>query len=1074
MNNNHLQQQQQSFSDQQQPTTSLTSSSTFDSNRIFQGLAKHIADLEAQVQTLEAKAKEQEEMLKKLRLEVPMHGQVFERKLKRLSVPHSSITATTSTTSGGEIKWPAKLVRQKFLDFFTSRGHTYWPSAPVVPLNDPTLLFINSGMAQFKPLFLGQCDPGNDMSKLKRAHNTQKCIRAGGKHNDLDDVGKDSYHHTFFEMLGNWSFGDYFKKEAIDWAWELLTVEFKLDPTRLYATYFEGNDSVPVDLDAKQMWEQYLPKNHVLPFGAKENFWEMGPTGPCGPCTEIHYDRIGGRDASAMVNRDSPDVIEIWNLVFIQYNRNDKGKLESLPSRHVDTGMGFERLVSVLQDKKGNYETDIWTPIFAAIEKLAKVGKPYSNQYGTDNDPQFIDMAYRVVADHLRTVSFAIADGCEPSNDGRGYVLRRILRRAVRYGMDTLKCDKMFFSSLVPVLAEHMKDIFPELKAKQDHIMYVIGDEEQVFTRTIEKGRVFFEQTSQELLKKGITVIPGEAAFFMMASLGFPVDLTEIMAAEKKMTVDMVEYQNQLRIHREISTATPGGGVGGSNKNDDLNLGIVPKLDAFATDALEKMGVVPTINEPGKVAFDATPGCSTRIVAIFDPSINKFIDSVTGPNKTVGLVLERTNFYHEAGGQVGDTGSITTDEGGGARFQVCDTQSSKGFVVHAGIVQSGTFKVNVPVACLVDSSRRKKLAVNHTSTHLLNFGLREVLKRDTDQKGSLVSPDKLRFDFDSREPITMEQIKQVEEVVREQITAKKPVYAKVIPLAQAKSIASLRAVFGETYPDPVRVISVGIPVDELVKDPINDKWKLASIELCGGSHMNTTSDAQAFTIVQEEGIAKGIRRITAITGEAAMEAGKEYERLKNQITSLETKPNEEVEKALRLEIEGSATTLGLCERTELKQRLDVVKQQLYEVTKKAEKEFTDSFSKRVGTLLQDKSGTIIIVDCGNSLPESVASKLGPKLAGEIAKTKKASTFVITRINNEFSLSSFLIDSHVSKLSCDVLTKNIQQVTGGKGGGDKTKSSMKGSIGKLPDAIQFIKESAGKAWVGENIVELKVD
>jgi len=362
-----------------------------------------------------------------------------------------------------------------------------------VPLNDPTLLFANSGMNQFKPLFLGQADPTTDLAKLKRACNTQKCIRAGGKHNDLDDVGKDTYHHTFFEMLGNWSFGDYFKKDAINWAWELLTVEFKLDPSRLYATYFEGNDRVPADLEAKAIWEALLPKDHVLPFGSKENFWEMGPTGPCGPCTEIHYDRIGGRDASKFVNLDDPNVIEIWNNVFIQYNRNDSGSLDTLPSQHVDTGMGFERLVSVLQDKRSNYDTDVWSPIFRALEQRSHV-HPYTGKVGKE-DIGNVDTAYRIVADHLRTLSFAIADGCEPSNDGRGYVLRRILRRAVRYGLDTLKCDKLFFSSMVPVLVEHMGDVFPELRAKSALITQVIEDEERDFGRTIEKGRAYFAAT---------------------------------------------------------------------------------------------------------------------------------------------------------------------------------------------------------------------------------------------------------------------------------------------------------------------------------------------------------------------------------------------------------------------------------------------------------------------------------------------------------------------------------------------------------------------------------------------------
>jgi len=837
---------------------------------------QYVQQLETRVRELEQLCLEKDAVLRRLMNEVPL----TERKAARLGLTPSTTHAPTAMAAHTTVQWPANAVRQKFIDFFKSKGHVFWASSPCVPLNDPTLLFANSGMNQFKPLFLGQADPSTELSKLKRACNTQKCIRAGGKHNDLDDVGKDTYHHTFFEMLGNWSFGDYFKKEAIGWAWELLTVEFKMDPSRLYATYFEGNDRVPADFEAKAIWEKLLPASHVLPFGSKENFWEMGPTGPCGPCTEIHYDRIGGRDVAALVNKDDPNVIEIWNNVFIQYNRNDQGLLETLPSQHVDTGMGFERLVSVLQDKKSNYDTDVWSPIFRELEKRAHV-HPYTGKVGKE-DVDNVDTAYRIVADHLRTLSFAIADGCEPSNEGRGYVLRRILRRAVRYGLDTLKCDKLFFSSMVPVLAEHMGGTFPELKAKLPLIMEVLEGEEKEFGRTIENGRTYFAQTVKKLNDAGSKVVPGAEAFLMYSSLGFPVDLTEIMANEIGFTVDKAGFEQQMAEFQQLSKTARDDylrkQMGGAE-------GIVPKLEAAQTDALEKMGVPPTVAEFGKLSPDALPAAKAALLAIYDPEARAFVDKAEA-GRTYGLVLDRTSFYHEAGGQVADTGKLTTDDGKtGAVFDVVDVQGSKGFVVHAGVLRTGALAKGALMACLVDSEKRKKLAANHTTTHMMNFALREVLKRDTDQKGSLVTAEKLRFDFDAREPLSLEQLANVENVVRQEIAAQRPVYAQVVPLAVAKSIPSLRAVFGETYPDPVRVISVGAPVDALVSDPTNPEWRKSSIELCGGSHLANSKDAGGFVVLQEEGIAKGIRRITAVTGELAREAVQEAARLSTVVVA---------------------------------------------------------------------------------------------------------------------------------------------------------------------------------------------
>eukprot|EP01032_Pedospumella_encystans_P028455 gene28455-32140_t len=442
------------------------------------------------------------------------------------------------------MKWPKDKIRTTFIEFFTKKyGHTFWASSPVVPVNDPTLLFANAGMNQYKPLFLGTCDPSLEMYNLKRAVNSQKCIRAGGKHNDLEDVGKDVYHHTFFEMLGNWSFGDYFKEEAITWAWECLTVDFGLNPDRLYATYFGGDatQGLEADLEAREIWLRFLPANRIIACGCKENFWEMGATGPCGPCSEIHYDRIGDRDAAYLVNADVPDVIEIWNNVFIQFNRETDGSLKELPNKHVDTGMGFERLSSILQGHQSNYDTDIFTPIFEAIRQVTNC-RPYEGKLGPE-DVGLIDMAYRVIGDHIRTLTFAITDGAVPSNEGRGYVLRRILRRAVRYGQEMLSAPAGFFTKLVPVVVANFGDTFPELRQRQAYVESIIADEEQSFNRTLDQGVKHFKKVVAGLQASGATVVPAKDAHVLFSSMGFPLDLTELMAAELNMTVDTAGFE---------------------------------------------------------------------------------------------------------------------------------------------------------------------------------------------------------------------------------------------------------------------------------------------------------------------------------------------------------------------------------------------------------------------------------------------------------------------------------------------------------------------------------------------------
>ncbi|KAJ7942686.1 Alanine--tRNA ligase [Quillaja saponaria] len=750
-----------------------------------------------------------------------------------------------------EVEWPATLVRDSFFKFFEEKNHVYWKSSPVVPNNDPTLLFANAGMNQFKPIFLGNIDPNTPLSKITRACNTQKCIRAGGKHNDLDDVGKDTYHHTFFEMLGNWSFGDYFKKEAIEWAWELLTKVYKLPTDRFYATYFGGDEKAGLapDTEARDIWLKFLPPGRVLPFGCKDNFWEMGDTGPCGPCTEIHYDRIGNRDAASLVNNDDPTCIEIWNLVFIQFNRDTDGFLKPLPAKHVDTGMGFERLTSVLQNKMSNYDTDVFLPIFGAIQQ-ATGAPPYSGKVGSD-DADKVDMAYRVVADHVRTLSFAIADGSCPGNEGREYVLRRILRRAVRYGREVLKAKEGFFNGLVNVVVKVMGDIFPELKQHEGRIRDIIKEEEESFGKTLIKGIEKFETAVRHVQGK---ILSGEATFVLWDTYGFPLDLTQLMAEERGLVVDVKGFNSAMDAARERSRNAQTKQAGGAIA-----------LDADATSVLHKKGVAATDDSFKFVWFKDH---ESEIKAIYTGS--EYLESVTTADD-VGIVLKSTSFYAEQGGQIFDTGSI---EGPFGSFQVCNVQVYGGFILHIGSFLGGTRgpSVDDKVVCKVDYDRRTIIAPNHTCTHMLNFALREVLGDHVDQKGSIVLPEKLRFDFSHGKPVDPEHLRKIESIVNGQIKAELGVYSKEVTLGEAKRINGLRAVFGEVYPDPVRVVAIGEKVEDLLANPENEQWLSISAELCGGTHISNTREAKAFALLSEEGIAKGIRRITAVTTDCAFKA----------------------------------------------------------------------------------------------------------------------------------------------------------------------------------------------------------
>ncbi|CAO2200522.1 unnamed protein product [Urochloa humidicola] len=772
------------------------------------------------------------------------------------AIRNSSSSTTAPPPMESSLEWPARRAREEFITFFESKGHTLWRSSRVVPVDDPTLLFANAGMNQFKPVFLGTAAPDSPLGRLRRACNTQKCIRAGGKHNDLDDVGKDTYHHTFFEMLGNWSFGDYFKEEAIGWAWELLTQVYKLPTDRIYATYFGGDEKagLAADTESKNIWLKYLPEEKVLPFGCKDNFWEMGDTGPCGPCTEIHFDRIGKRDAASLVNNDDPTCIEIWNLVFIQFNREANGTLRPLPAKHVDTGMGFERLTSILQNKMSNYDTDVFMPIFDAIHQLAGDGiPPYSGKVGSD-DIGKVDMAYRVVADHIRTLSFAIADGSQPGNEGREYVLRRILRRAVHFGHQKLKTKKQFFSSLVNVVVQVMGDVFPELKENEKKIKDIIRDEEESFENTLAKGYEKFKKAAEVVKDNGGTVLDGQDAFVLWDTYGYPIDLTEVMAIDYGLTVDKDGFNASMEEARQKARNARNKAGGNS---------IV--MDANATAHLRNQGLASTDDSP-KFLWPKEHGSVVK--AIYTGS--EYIDTATG-DEDFGLVLESTSFYAEQGGQIFDTGSI---EGSFGTFNVNNVQVFAGYVLHIGSFTKGSKALSLgdSVICKVDYNRRTLIAPNHTCTHMLNFALREVLGDHVDQKGSIVLPEKLRFDFSHGKPVQPEDLRKIESIVNQQIKDELDVYAHEIKLEDAKRINGLRAVFGEIYPDPVRVVSVGRKVEDLLANPDSKEWLSISTELCGGTHISNTRDAKAFALLSEEGIAKGVRRITAVTAGCATQA----------------------------------------------------------------------------------------------------------------------------------------------------------------------------------------------------------
>ena len=740
-------------------------------------------------------------------------------------------------------------------------------------------------------------------------------------------------------MLGNWSFGDYFKKEAIEYSWELLTKVYGLDPDRLYVTYFEGNSAAGLDpdLETKKLWQAVgVADDHILTGNMKDNFWEMGDQGPCGPCSEVHYDRIGGRNAAHLVNEDDPNVLEIWNNVFIQYNREPDRSLKSLPAKHVDTGLGFERLVSVLQDKESNYDTDVFMPLFDAISKLTGA-RPYRGKFAQD-DADGIDTAYRVVADHVRTLTFAISDGGVPNNEGRGYVVRRVLRRGARYARKYLNTNiGAFFSKIVPTLVQQMGDMFPEIKKKETDVKEILDEEEQSFAKTLDRGEKQFEAYAQQSKLKDMKSLHGADVWRLYDTFGFPVDLTRLMAEERELSIDEKEFEDARLKAKEASKGQKKAASG------------LLKLNVHDISNLQKL---PDLSQTDDSAKFGRENITSVIKIIYHDK--KFLQDTSHvpSGEQVGIILDRTNFYAEQGGQEYDTGKLIID--GVAELEVDNVQLYAGYVFHTGYLKYGSLSVGDEVICEFDELRRWPIRNNHTGTHILNFALREVLGDDVDQKGSLVAPEKLRFDFSHKSGVTDTELEKIEEISTQYIRQNCAVYAKDVPLATARQIKGVRAVFGETYPDPVRVVSVGVEVDEILKNVKDTQWQKVSLEFCGGTHVQKTGDIRDMVILEESGIAKGIRRIIAVTGEDAHEVQRVADQFGERLSKLEKMthgPAKDAEiKAVKLDL--PQLSISVLEKSKFRERfakvekaqLDEQKAQQKAESKKALDAVTSFFS----------------------------------------------------------------------------------------------------------------------------------
>ncbi|MCL6260288.1 alanine--tRNA ligase [Aquiflexum sp. TKW24L] len=873
----------------------------------------------------------------------------------------------------------AKEIRNLFIEFFESKKHQYIPSSPIVVKNDPTLMFTNAGMNQFKDYFLGNEDP-----KFLRVANSQKCLRVSGKHNDLEEVGVDTYHHTMFEMLGNWSFGDYFKKEAIEWAWELLTEVYDLPKDRLYVSVFGGDagDNLEKDTEAFQIWNGIVPESRIIFGSKKDNFWEMGDTGPCGPCSEIHVDlrseeerqKVNGFD---LVNNDHPQVIEIWNLVFMQFNRISDGSLKELPAKHVDTGMGFERLVRAIQNKSSNYDTDVFSPFIQAV--ATKSGMEYGKDEKTD-------IAMRVIVDHIRAISFTIADGQLPSNNKAGYVIRRILRRAVRYGYTFLGFQKPFLYELLPLLAETFGDIFPEVAAQQDFIAKVIMEEENSFLRTLDNGLKKLDQIKDEMAASGQKVIEGKIAFELYDTFGFPLDLTSLIARENGLSVDEKGFASEMEKQKTRSRAAAEQETG-----DWVMVGEDEGVEFIGYDYLESQSRIVKYRQ------------------IKDKKGDRF-----------QLVLDRTPFYAESGGQVGDQGWLQSEA---ETIKVLDTKKENDLIVH--FVDRLPSKEDAVFSSKVDGEKRKLSMNNHTATHLLHAALKQVLGEHVQQKGSLVNEDILRFDFSHFAKLTEEEISQVESIVntkiRENIALNEQ---RNVPIAEAKNQGAT-ALFGEKYGDFVRVITFD---------------KNFSVELCGGTHVSSTGVIGLFKIVSEGSISAGVRRIEAITANAAESYVNDQFQLVKEIQELLKNPRD------------------------VKKSIEALIQELNELRKELESLHTQKAGALKEELIrgiQQVNGTNLII-AQVSMPSADALK---KLAFELKnEVENVIAVLAAEIEGKPQVAVLVSENLVSEksLNAGVLVRELAKEIDGGGGGQPFFATAGGkNLSGLPSVLVKAKSLLGQ-------------
>ncbi len=856
-------------------------------------------------------------------------------------------------------------IRENFLKYFKERSHKIVPSSSLIPQDDPTLLFINAGMNQFKKLILGL-----EKKDYNKAASSQKCIRVSGKHNDLEEVGKDTFHHTFFEMLGNWSFGDYFKKEAISYAWEFLTEVCKLPKERLWATVFREDD------EAERLWYEHtdIKKGRILRFDEKENFWEMAEVGPCGPCSEIHYDR--GEEYSCSkpncgVNCGCGRVIEVWNLVFMQYLKDENGKMTDLPSKTVDTGMGFERLTALLQNVDSNYDTDLFAPIIKKTEEFC--GQKYKKSAHSDS--------FQVIADHIRALSFAIADGVIPSNEGRGYVIRRILRRAARHGR-LLDLHKSFMYKLSDVVVDLMGKVYPELEERKKHISQVIKSEEERFSETLDSGLELFEEVAQKVIKKGKKVIPGEEAFKLYDTYGFPIDLTQVMAQEKNLSVDMKGFEKELEKQRERSkgaTARMAGVV-------DLTYSSIDQLSPSEFKGYEDFKTESTI--------------------IFISDDGK------------GIVLDQSPFYAESGGQISDTGEIYNKE---FEFEVKEVVKQDDKIIHLGEVKKGNVhkQINKKVTAEINLERRKSTMRNHTATHLLHKALRETLGEHVHQAGSLVGPDRFRFDFTHFKALTEEELEEIEFKVNQKIWENLKVEIFNTTLNEAKKLGAM-ALFGEKYEDTVRVIKI-------------DDY---SMELCGGTHVRATGEIGLFRIISEQSIAAGIRRIEAVTGKGAYELIKREEKTLDELSSV-LKVNKE-------DLGSKVGELLECSR-EMEKKIKVAEAgSAREKIKELYQTASDLDGIKIISYHDQKGNREYLLSLADALRENLKSSIG---------------IFATVSDDKISFVAAATDDLIKKgIKAGEIVKEVAKLTGGSGGGKPHLAQAGGKdINKLDFALSQVQE-----------------